>query len=177
MNECASFSFSFTTREEAQSAAHIIKNWAEKELTESLWTNQLFPVESNVLFVGDNAAVTWCDYDGKINRLADIVHSAMPDVSFSGEQSYSNLVTGFETAEDFVCDGNTVTYKAVINCSFCGESIQDEDYYEFDDMLFCNENCAKSHIIERLLSEDDFDEDELEEKEIDELIETLEDYE
>ena len=177
MNECASFSFSFTTREEAQSAAHIIKNWAERELTESLWTSQLFPVESNVLFVGNNTSIAWYDYEGKINRLADALHQAMPGVSFSGEQSYSNLVTGFEVAEDFVCDGHTVIYKMIVNCSFCGETIQEEDHYEFDDMYFCNDNCAKSHIIERLMTEDDFNEEELEAKEINELIEMLEDYE
>ena len=183
MNEHASFSFTFNTREEAQSAAHIIQNWAEKELTKSKWTKQLFPVKSNTISVGksnffgfNNTAITWGDYNGKINRLADVLHQVMTGVDFSGEQNYSNLLTGFEIAESFVCDGNSVIYSIIRDCSFCGATIQEEDHYRYDDMYFCNDYCAKCYLIERLMLEDDFDEEDLERKSVDELIALVHNY-
>lgn len=175
MRECLTLSYVFETKDQAIQIAEFIKDWANG-LIDNQWVNCLFPVQNNILFVGDNSTTTWVDYDGKINKLPTIIHEKFPDLTFSGEQEYCNLVTGFDIREEFSCESGLVTYKTIAHCEYCGTDINDEDCYEYEDMIFCNENCAKSHIIERLMEEDDFDEEELDEKEIEELVEMLENY-
>ena len=78
MQECGSFTFQFTTKEEAEMVANTIKEWAEENLTFYGWISQLFPVSENFLFVGNNAAMNYFEWDIKISKLPDVVLTKHP---------------------------------------------------------------------------------------------------
>lgn len=111
MQECGSFTFQLATKEEAEMVANTIKEWAEENLTFYGWTSQLFPVSENFLFVGNNAAMNYFEWDIKISKLPDVVLTKHPTLKFSGEQSFCNLTTGFSLREKFTCNGKSVKYK------------------------------------------------------------------
>ena len=175
MKECGTFTIKFNTKEEAMIAAETIQEWARKELSVNGWIDQLFPVESNILFVGNNAAMDWFEYDNKTSRLADVIHNAHPGFVFEGTQQFCRLTTGFEVSEKFSCDGNLVSYAPNVTCSYCGAEVIESEY-QFEDMIFCDEDCIKSYLIDALVVEDDFDEEELAEKEWTELAEIYREY-
>ena len=176
MSECGTLTYNFETKEDAIKASKIISAWANKNLQNPEWVGQLFPVSGNQLFVGDNTYMEWDEYDGKINRLADVLLKECPGMVFSGDQSYINMTTGFEFKETFSCDGNKVEYETLFECAQCGTSLNLANCFNIEDLFFCDEQCAKMFLVEKLLEEDEFDEDELEEMELDELIEIWNDY-
>ena len=175
MQECVSFSYQFASMKQAKEVSNFIVGWATENLSNSSWTDQLSNVNNKMLFVGNNAACDWFDFDGKISRLASVIAEQFPGVRFSGEHNFVNMTTGFEIEESFVCDGSVVSYTNILKCEYCGAKTK--KHFEIGEMIFCNRSCAKSHLIDRLLDEDDFDEEELERKSCAKLLELLEDYE
>ncbi len=168
MQECGGFSIRFETQKEAETVAETIRDWAERELEEHDWINQLFPVNSNVLFVGDNAVMDWYEYNDKISKLAEIIHEAHPGIVFNGTQGFCNLTTGFKVSDKFSCDGNTVSITPNITCANCGASIEGTEY-QVEDKYFCDEDCVKAFLIECLPWEGDTEKQELMNKDWGEL--------
>lgn len=180
MSECATFTYKFNNLQDAERAAHVIKNWAEKELVNHEWVKQLFPVNETILFVGNNAAISWLEYDEKLSKLAEVIVQDNPDVLFTGEQSFLNSITGYEVTEEFEYNKGKVAYMYVTRCTYCGKSIpiNAKDLYNVEEMSFCSKECAKAWMIDAILENPDCESeyDELEAMEINEVLELWEEY-
>ena len=180
MVECGYFELKFENIEKAQVAESLIKEFATNQMDECSWLEHMALVEDDCcLCIDPETAISQYEYEN-FDFVLRMLSKSGENLVFSGSIHYSQPSFGFKMEESFSCNGKKLLYSDTSICDYCGEECSPEvtAYSERGESAFCDEDCYRNYCIEIITDgfNEDFTEEELREKSIDELDEIMPKY-